>query len=243
MLLDASQIITVILAGGFGTRVKHLLPDIPKPMASVAGKPFVEWIIKYLHSQGIRQTILATGYLGEVVAQYFATHPLKDMTVECCRETRALGTGGGFLNVVQKSKLSPAAWLVTNGDSLIFADMKPFFACLEDPAVSGVILGLSMSDASRYGSLVYDRDYQLMSFAEKKPGAGVINAGVYLFRHNLIAQFPQNTPLSFEKEVFPSLLNNGVKFKVCIVDAPFLDIGTPLSLAQAKDFIVNNFPP
>jgi D-glycero-alpha-D-manno-heptose 1-phosphate guanylyltransferase len=175
------------------------------------------------------------------VEQYFATQAKEEMRVECCRETRALGTGGGFLNVVKKNRLSPAAWLVTNGDSLIFAKMKPFLACLEDETVSGVILGLWMSDASRYGSLVYDRDDNLISFAEKKPGGGVINAGVYLIRDNLIAEFPQKTPLSFEKEVFPSLLNNGVKFKVHIVDAPFLDIGTPSSLAQAEDFIVNNF--
>jgi len=241
MSLDSSEIVAVILAGGFGTRVKHLLPNIPKPMASVKGKPFVEWIIKYLHSQGIKKTIISTGYLGEVIEKYFAHQTMEGMEVKCCRETTALGTAGGFVNVVKNHKLSPKAWLITNGDSLIFANLQPLFSYLEDEKVSGVILGLSLNDTSRYGSLVYDQDYNLINFAEKKPGAGVVNAGVYLLRHNLIAEFPQNIPLSFEQEVFPCLLDKGIKFKVHIVDAPFLDIGTPSSLAQAEKFIIHNF--
>lgn len=235
-----NEIITVILAGGFGTRIKHLLPNIPKPMANVAGKPFIEWIIKYLQSQNLTHIIISTGYLGEIIEQYFANYQ-DNINIKCYKEVASLGTGGGFINVVKQSKLAPSAWLVTNGDSLIFADLKLFFDYLEEDTVSGVILGLSMTDASRYGSLVYDEDFNLISFAEKKPGAGVINAGVYLFRHSLVAQFPEHTPLSFEQEVFPSLLENHVKLKVHIVDAPFLDIGTPSSLAQAEDFIINNF--
>ena len=238
---DFSQVIAVILAGGFGRRVKHLLPNIPKPMASVADKPFVEWIIRYLKSQGIKQIILSTGYLGSVVETYFATQPIEGVKVECCRETTALGTGGGFVNVVKESKNSPAAWLVTNGDSLTFAELEPLLTYLEDKTVAGVILGLSMADASRYGSLLCDGEGNLISFAEKKAGAGVVNAGVYLFRHSLVAQFPQKTPLSFEQEIFPHLLNKSVRLKVHIVNAPFLDIGTPESLAQAEDFILENY--
>jgi D-glycero-alpha-D-manno-heptose 1-phosphate guanylyltransferase len=238
---DFSQVIAVILAGGFGTRVKHLLPQIPKPMASVADKPFVEWTIRYLRSQGIEQVILSTGYLAEVIENYFATQPIEDVKVECCRENTALGTAGGFVNVVQKSQHCPPAWLVTNGDSLSFANLEPLLAYLEDKTVAGVIVGLSLTDASRYGSLVSDGEGNLISFAEKKPGAGVVNAGVYLLRHSLVAQFPQKTPLSFEQEVFPELLTRGIKFKVHLVEAPFLDIGTPESLAQAGDFMLNNY--
>ena len=241
MPADFSEIIAVILAGGFGRRVKHLLPNIPKPMASVADKPFVQWAIGYLKSQGIKQIILSTGYLGSVIETYFATQPIEGVKVECCRETAALGTGGGFVNVVQKSKNSPPAWLVTNGDSLIFTELEPLLTYLEDETVAGVILGLSMADASRYGSLQYDRERNLISFAEKKAGAGVVNAGVYLLRHSLVTQFPPKTPLSFEQEVFPHLLNKSVKLKVHIVNAPFLDIGTPESLAQAEDFILKNY--
>ena len=239
---DFSEVIAVILAGGFGTRVKHLLPNIPKPMASVADKPFLEWVIRYLKSQGLQKIILSTGYLAEVVETYFASQPIEEVKVECYQETTALGTGGGFVNVVKKSNNSPDAWLVTNGDSLIFAQLDSLLTYLEDRTVAGVILGLSMADASRYGSLLYDEEHNLISFAEKKAGSGVVNAGVYLLRHSLVAQFPQKTQLSFEQEVFPHLLNNSVKLKVHIVNVPFLDIGTPESLAQAENFILDNYP-
>jgi D-glycero-alpha-D-manno-heptose 1-phosphate guanylyltransferase len=236
----SKETIAVILAGGFGTRVKHLLPNIPKPMAEVAGKPFLEWIIRYLNQQNIEQFILSTGYLGEIIANYFATNPVKNTTIKCYRETKALGTGGGFLHAVKQSQQSPSAWLITNGDSLIFSDLAPLFNYLEHETAEGAILGLYLEDASRYGSLTYDSDYNLISFAEKKSGAGVINAGVYLFKNTLINQFPSGKNLSFEHDVFPQLLEQNCQIKVHITQAPFLDIGTPESLAQADSFIRKN---
>jgi D-glycero-alpha-D-manno-heptose 1-phosphate guanylyltransferase len=233
--------IAVILAGGFGTRVKHLLPNIPKPMASVAGKPFVEWIIKYLFAQGLTDIILSTGYLAEVIQSYFETNPIEGINLESYQETKPLGTGGGFVNIVKQSGKKPKAWLITNGDSLIFTDLSPLWTYLADDSVSGVILGLSVTDTSRYGSLVYDQDGNLVNFAEKQPGKGVINAGVYLLRHNLVTKFPSINPLSFEQDIFPFLLQQGIKIKVQIVTAPFLDIGTPATLSQAEQFIQQNW--
>jgi D-glycero-alpha-D-manno-heptose 1-phosphate guanylyltransferase len=81
----------------------------------------------------------------------------------------------------------------------------------------------------------------LLGFAEKrKMGEGIINTGIYLFRHSLLKQFPNREPLSMEKEVFPALLDRGLLLKVQVAEAPFLDIGTPESLAQAESFIQQN---
>lgn len=232
--------IGVILAGGFGTRVKHLLPNIPKPMATVANKPFIQWIINYLYQQNIDKFILSTGYLGEIIEQYFKSQVIDNITVNCYQEIEPLGTAGGFVNAVNLSHQIPDSWLVTNGDSLIFTDLNPLFNHLQNSDTEGVILGLSLPDASRYGSLRYDDDYNLISFAEKQEGKGVINAGVYLFKHSLISKFPEQKPLSFEYDVFPALLHQGCKIKVHITEAPFLDIGTPETLIQAENFIKNN---
>lgn len=233
--------IAVILAGGFGTRVKHLLPNIPKPMATVANKPFIEWIVNYLQQQNIDKFILSTGYLGEMIEEYFKHQSLDNITINCYQENEPLGTAGGFINAVNLSNQMPDSWLVTNGDSLIFTDLNPMFDYLNNDEVEGVILGLSLSDASRYGSLKYDDDYNLINFAEKQQGKGVINAGVYLFKHSLVKKFPDKKPLSFEYDVFPELLNQGCKIKVHITEAPFLDIGTPETLIQAENFIKNNW--
>jgi D-glycero-alpha-D-manno-heptose 1-phosphate guanylyltransferase len=158
----------------------------------------------------------------------------------CFAETRPLGTAGGFLNAARLSGESPAAWLVVNGDSLVFADLKLAAAELSNPGVAGVVIGCAVADASRYGTLAIGPAGELQGFIEKRPGQGVINAGVYLLRDSLVRQFPGTLPLSFEQEVFPQLIAQGSLLKVCSVEAPFLDIGTPETLRQAQSFIEQN---
>lgn len=236
-----TKIAAVILAGGYGTRVKHLLPNVPKPMASVAGKPFLEWILRYLKHQGITQNILSTGYLSDVIEEYFQQKPIPEIEVYCCQETEPLGTAGGFLNAVKNTNLFPDAWLVINGDSLIVAKFPEMVDYLADDRIDGVMLGVFVEDASRYGSLVINESRNLVKFAEKRPGQGIINGGVYLFRHQVLQQFPSGVPLSFEYDVFPILLKENLTIKVHKIQAPFLDIGTPETLPQAESFIIENF--
>ena len=111
------------------------------------------------------------------------------------------------------------------------------FAALADPEIDGAILGVPMDDASRYGTLAQSEAGELSGFREKRLGAGIINAGVYLFRDALLELFPSKRPLSFETDVFPMLAERRVRLKVIVTAAPFLDIGTPESLPQAEAFI------
>ena len=240
MSLKLSQVVAVVLAGGFGTRVAHLLTGIPKPMAPVAGRPFLEWVVRCLARQGIPKVLLSTGHLAEVVERHFQAQPVSGVVTQCFPEARPLGTGGGILNAVRLSGERPEAWLVLNGDSLVFADLTLAAAELSDPAVAGVVIGCSVADASRYGALAIGPAGELRGFTEKRPGKGVINAGIYLLRDSLVRQFPATLPLSFEQEVFPQLIARGVLLKVCAVEAPFLDIGTPESLRQAEFFVEAN---
>ncbi len=242
MALSPADVTVVILAGGFGTRIKQQLPDLPKPLAPVAGRPFLDWQLRYLQQQGFRRSLLSTGYLAEKVAAYAQNAEIADMAIACVPETEPLGTAGGFLNTVSNNSFdSPnsttPAWLVLNGDSLIVTDYRVMLAALAEENVDGVILGVNVPDASRFGSLKVNDQGELEQFAEKQAGAGVINSGVYLLGDRLLAHFPAHRPLSFEYDVFPTLLNQGAKIKVHAVDAPFLDIGTPETLAQAGEFI------
>jgi D-glycero-alpha-D-manno-heptose 1-phosphate guanylyltransferase len=240
MSLELSQVVAVVLAGGFGTRVAHLLAGIPKPMAQVGGKPFVEWVVRWLSRQGIPRVLLSTGHMAEVVEQHFQPQPVAGVVTRCFAETSPLGTGGGFLNAARLSRESPAAWLVLNGDSLVFADLNMAVAELSDPAVAGAVVGCTVPDASRYGTLAIGPAGELRGFTEKRHGKGVINAGMYLLRNSLLSQLPGTLPLSFEQEVFPQLIARGFRLRVCAVDAPFLDIGTPESLRQAEAFVQQN---
>jgi NDP-sugar pyrophosphorylase family protein len=238
--IPPEQITAVVLAGGFGRRIQHLLPDIPKPMAPVNGRPFLEWVVRYLAAQKIRNIILSTGHLAEVIAGHFQSQPVKNVRVTCVPETEPLGTAGGFLNAIGGAVENPAAWLVLNGDSLAPAPLSQMFQSLDESTVEGAILGVRVADASCFGTVLQNANGDLAGFNEKKPGAGIINAGVYLFRASAIDSFPDKTPLSFETEVFPALVAEKVRMKVCVTDAPFLDIGTPESLPLAEEFIRRN---
>jgi D-glycero-alpha-D-manno-heptose 1-phosphate guanylyltransferase len=242
MALDLSQVEAVVLAGGFGTRVAHLLPGVPKPMVPVAGRPFLEWVVRYLAAQGIRNVILSTGHLANVVEQHFQSQPVPGVLTRCIAETQPLGTAGGFLNAVRGSGDTPAAWLVLNGDSLVFAQLADAARELNDRRTAGVVLGCAVPDASRYGTLAIGPGGELQGFAEKRPGKGIINAGVYLLRHSLVHEMESRTPLSFEQDVFPQTIQRGALLKVLPVTAPFLDIGTPDSLRRAQSFVEQNQP-
>ncbi len=237
------QITAVVLAGGFGKRIRHLLPDIPKPMAPVNGRPFLEWVVRYLAAQKIRRVILSTGHLANVIEKHFQSQPVRNVRVHCVPETEPLGTAGGFLNAIRGAEQGgrpQGPWLVLNGDSLAPAPLDEMFVSLDAPDMAGAILGVRVPDASRFGTISQNARGELAGFSEKKPGAGVINAGVYLFRSSVIGRFPKNLPLSFETDVFPALTTEKVRLKVCVTDAPFLDIGTPESLPLAEDFIRRN---
>jgi D-glycero-alpha-D-manno-heptose 1-phosphate guanylyltransferase len=136
--------------------------------------------------------------------------------------------------------LSDPFW-VANADSLVMAELPGALERMRDPGVDAVVLGLEMEDTRRYGSLAIDPRGRLAGFLEKRPGHGWINAGVYLFRRELLGRFPQGEPLSMETQVFPALLAAGARIEVEPVQAPFLDMGTPESLGQLDEFIAVNF--
>src|SRR5579859_1897382 len=195
--------VAVVLAGGLGTRLKKVLPDLPKPLAPVAGKPFLEWVLRYLRGQGIERVVLSAGHHAEKVAAFARQLDVEGMQVAVAVEREPLGTAGGFLNALE-SEHSESDVLVCNGDSLVLADLKTLFQALKH--ADAAILGVRVADASRFGTLKRSADGQLLGFEEKRPGAGVVNGGVYLFSRDTVARFPKKRPLSFKYDVFPALI-------------------------------------
>jgi len=125
-----------------------------------------------------------------------------------------------------------------NGDSLTPVALAPLKSRAAQPGVGGALLGVRMDDAARYGTLTLDADGRLVKFAEKRPGAGIINAGVYLLRRSLLEPFPRGQRASMEEVVLPALISQGAHLSCEIAEnAPFLDIGTPQSVIQAEDFV------
>lgn len=236
MYSSVSKVTAVVLAGGRGTRIAALYPGVPKPLIPASGQPFLYWVTVWLAGQGCRDIVYSTGHMGEKVEAWVASLlPPSDLKLRCRRERQELGTGGGLLNCLDLC----ADWmLVLNGDSLVVTDIGLLFDITARTKSDGAIVGVPVEDASRFGTLVADHDGILREFAEKRPGKGTINGGIYLFRRSLMEGFPVDTKLSLEHDILPFLIQGGAQLAVQEArNAAFLDIGTTETVDQAGSFI------
>lgn len=224
----------VILAGGKGTRLRGLFPDLPKPLVPVMGRPFLHWLTRWIASHGPKHFVYSTGYMAEQIETWSRDGEMPDMERLCCREETPLGTGGGLLNCLDLCR----DWvMVANGDGLVMDGIADMLSLTHKHADGG-ILGVEVPDTSRFGSLQVDDDGRLTGFAEKMPGKGLINGGLYLFRKTLLQQLYRPGPVSMETELFPEIIAADANMRVISKNnAPFIDIGTPETVAQAEDFI------
>lgn len=225
----------VVLAGGRGTRIQAIHPETPKPMIPVLGRPFIHWLTAVLVREGLSHFVYSTGYRGEQIEDWASDGSFAGATRLTRRETTPLGTGGGLLNCIDLCR----KWaLVVNGDGLCLAGLGQLLALRDRPGLDGGLIGVHAEDTSRYGSLDIDSDGTLRAFREKEPGRGYVNGGVYLFRTECLAELSRPSPVSLENNIIPGLLMDGARLVAVTVDeAPFIDIGTPETLAQAEAFI------
>jgi D-glycero-alpha-D-manno-heptose 1-phosphate guanylyltransferase len=223
----------IILAGGYGMRVRELYPDLPKPMIPVSGRPFIAHLVEYLVRLGIPEVYISTGYKGNKIEEYFAP---SDSKVFCIQESEVLGTGGAVALVLSQIKHGDV-FLVMNGDSLSPVNLTAMLTRL--PKADAVVAATTVPDSGRYGTLCIDASGFLKGFHEKKQtsAAGLVNAGVYLLRRSLFPELPPSRPISLESGYFPEWIAAGKHIAVTANDAPFLDIGTPESLNMADAFL------
>lgn len=224
----------MILAGGMGTRLRSVVHDRPKPMAMAGGRPFMEWLLLFLHDRGVKRIVLCTGHLGEMVEAYFGDGSRWELELEYSPDPFPLGTGGAVrhaLHLIRQER-----FLVLNGDSFCRFDLETLADVhLEKWALTTLWL-LKMDDCRRYGTVVLGEDDRVESFLEKSPemGVGLINAGVYLMEGKAARTIPEGCPVSLEREIFPDLIGRGLHG--VSGSGPFLDIGTPESYGKAEDF-------
>jgi histidinol-phosphate phosphatase family protein len=233
--MRSQELEAVILVGGLGTRLRRVVCDRPKPMAEVAGKPFVEHLITTLKAQGIRRIVFSTGYLGDQVAAYFGTGDRWGVEIAYAQESEPLGTGGAIRLAL--GQLWGDRFLVLNGDSYCRFDASSLLTFHNQQGAHATLLLAPVSDCSRYGSVVLDSQGCVQAFREKQPDqrAGLVNAGVYLLERQTVKQIPAGRAVSIETEVFPQLVGKGLY--ALVGNGTLLDIGTPESYAQAGRFL------
>jgi D-glycero-alpha-D-manno-heptose 1-phosphate guanylyltransferase len=237
-----SKLSAVILVGGFGTRIRHLTGDIPKPLVKVHGKPFLHWVLLSLKNKGVDNVYLLTHYASDQIESFAKLEEDPGFPICCVKERKPAGTGGALLDLLLAAEHLTSPFLLLNGDSLLVEySLQDALNCVTD-GIEAVIFGVAMSDASRYGTLKCDDNEKLIAFKEKAPGSGVINTGAYLFTRQVFSQFRNSKrPLSLEFDVIPTMLDSGVNIKVLHGCSPFIDIGTEASLAEADLFVQTYF--
>jgi NDP-sugar pyrophosphorylase family protein len=220
---------TVILAGGLGTRLQAVEPEKPKILASVGKESFLDFLLGWLASQGARRVILALGYKTEDVKAHLAAHPHPSLDLVFSVENTPLGTAGALRLAARHIQTDPC--LVLNGDSWVEADFGGFISAHKKNNVVLSLLCVVLEDASRYGTVEYDKNNVITAFHEKKPGGGQVSAGFYLFGKQALTALKETCGASLEKDFFEKRLD--LKPRAFESPGPFIDIGTPESLAQA----------
>jgi D-glycero-alpha-D-manno-heptose 1-phosphate guanylyltransferase len=234
MTASAEQIVPLILAGGRGTRIAELFPNLPKPAIPVGGRPFLGWILGQLSRAGFRQVVVSGGYLIEVLKEQVLPHVPPGLRALWIDEKRPLGTGGGAIHAAGESGLHPQHWLVMNGDSFLGGDWLN--VVLENQKGSALIVARRVEECARFGRLRAS-DGRLVSFMEKAAmGPGLINAGIYLLPYSWLATGVSPRSRSMEKDLIPLWLKSGKFIKVLEAQGPFLDIGIAEDYHKADDF-------
>ncbi len=215
----------IILAGGFGTRLQSVVSDVPKPMAPIGERPFLEILLDHLLNFKFDHIILSTGYMHEKIESHFGDN-YRGVTLSYAVEETPLGTGGGMRNAL--SFCNQDDIVVLNGDTLFKVDYDALKNFHDAHRTRLTMVMRRVDDTSRYGSVSVDSEGHIINFAEKEAatGSGYINGGIYLLQRSLLEEFELGMAFSFEKELLQKLYKMEY-FYAYPSSAYFIDIGIP----------------
>lgn len=220
----------IILAGGLGTRLRSVVSDLPKCMAPVNGKPFLDYVISYFQNEGISDFIFSLGYKHEIVENYLQ-HQYPNLSIQYSIENEPLGTGGAIRKACTLTDEKNI--FITNGDTL-FKASAPALLNLHRQKNADCTLALKpMKSFDRYGVIELNADNSINSFKEKKYyESGLINGGFYLLNVESFLNEPFSSKFSFETVYLEKFYKQHKMFGL-IQDEYFIDIGIPEDYARA----------
>lgn len=229
----------IILAGGLGTRLRSVVSNVPKCMAPVGGRPFLEWMLAWIEPFSPCKIILSLGYLSEVVTDWIETS-MKDypIPIEWVIEDTPLGTGGGIR--LAMSKVTAPQCVILNGDTFFDVDLNSLCSFRENSGSPMAVALKPMERFERYGSVTLDGSQRISSFNEKRYcEKGLINGGIYCIDCGCGLLDGKPEKFSFEKEVLEPESTMG-RLSGFVCDGSFIDIGIPEDYALAQTFLPAN---
>lgn len=225
----------IVLAGGEGRRLRARVRDLPKPMADIAGRPFLWWLMSRLNRQGVERVILSVGYKAEAIQAYFGEQFL-GVEIAYSVESEPLGTGGAIRLALEQA--TQAQVIVMNGDTYTDLDLRGFITKFESSGSDLAVAVTQLNDVGRYGvTIIEEKSDKLLGFEEKqRSSAGYINAGVYCLRPDIFTKYAVPVKFSFERDFLSERLAElrPVTFKGT---RAFIDIGVPEDYALAQTLV------
>ena len=222
----------IILAGGFGTRLKSVVNEVPKSMAMINEKPFLEYQLNYLHQLGIKRIVFSLGYKNEIIQSYFKNQ-FKSISITYAIENEPLGTGGGIINAFKNITGKEA--FVLNGDTMFEVNLSEFYLFHKNTD-SQISLSLRfLDDVSRFGTVETDTENRITGFYEKNfvKSSGYINGGIYLINKKFYQNLNLGEKFSIERDCFEKIYKTEKLFGFKC-DEYFLDIGIPDDFNKAQ---------
>ncbi|MCL2024144.1 MAG: sugar phosphate nucleotidyltransferase, partial [Oscillospiraceae bacterium] len=230
---------TVILAGGEGTRLRPLTCDTPKPLASLCGKPILEYLFDGLLRSGIDRAILTLGYLPGKIQEKYADG-YNNLALEFVREDEPLGTAGGMRNAIPDCRDSV---FVLSGDALCDYDFARIIANHRRSNASVTIVGTQVNDPREYGLLRTDERNFVTGFVEKPAWSqavgGIANTGIYILEPDALEEIPVGEKFDFAKDLFPKLIKAGKQINCCRAFGYWCDVGDISTFMQAARDILD----
>lgn len=222
----------IILAGGFGTRLRHIINNSPKPMAAINKQPFLQYLLDYAIRQNIDHVVLSVGHQSEIIKNHFGSQ-YKNLKISYCTENEPLGTGGAIKLSLKKTKSEHI--YILNGDTFFPVSLKNMYT-LHKQCESKLTIALKeMTDFERYGTVRINTKKKITGFAEKKFRAkGLINGGIYLLDSAFFSKLSLPEKFSFEKLVLEKEYKIN-PFYGHISEKYFIDIGVPEDYYRAQE--------
>lgn len=222
----------VILAGGFGTRLREVVPDLPKPMAPVAGNPFLEIVVRSLADKGFRRVVFSLGFMAEKISGYFGPC-FAGMELAYVVEDKPLGTGGAVRLALDSCQQDHV--FVFNGDTFLDLEVEAVERLWQGRR-HPVIVGREVPDSARYGRLLTSENF-VTGFTEKGvAGSGLINAGCYVFDKRQLDDFALNEAFSLEADYLAHAVRR-TPVDVFVTKGLFIDIGIPEDYTLAQTLL------
>jgi D-glycero-alpha-D-manno-heptose 1-phosphate guanylyltransferase len=218
----------IILAGGFGTRLRSVVSDVPKPMAPVAGRPFLELLLRSLKTKGITRAILSVGYMSEVITSHFQECEV-GIDLEYEVESMPLGTGGAIAAALPH--VTGDHVFVFNGDTYLDLDLSRV-AAMWPGDHSPIIVARSVPDTERFGALELANGRISHFLGGGRKGAGAVNAGCYLIPSDIFAGASLPDAFSFEQDFLGR--RPPMSLRAFLLNGQFIDIGVPEDYQRAQ---------